>query len=376
MTEHTFYIKKIILHFASMELVNPFTTSFGTVRNRDMILVEAHDEIGTIGWGECVAFKEPWYTEETVQSAAHIMRDFLIPLILNQPLDHPDEVTPLFSAIRRNPMAKAAIEGAVWDIYAKRNNRSLSAALGGTRTNIEAGISIGLQDNEEDLYRLIDKSLEKGYKRVKLKIKPGMDIDLIKNVRKHFPDLSIMADANSAYTLKDTDRLKMLDAYNLLMIEQPLGYSDIVEHAILQKEITTPICLDESIQSYEDAKEAIALESCKVINLKIGRVGGLSESIKILNLCQEKNIAVWCGGMLESGISRAHNIALASLSQVNLPGDISSSSRYWQKDITVPPVVVENGYIPVPVNKGIGYEIDREALQAYSYKIESFSNDY
>ena len=367
-------IKRVILHYLSMNLKNPFTTSFGTVKNREMIIVEMVDQEGMIGWGECVAFREPWYTEETLQTAAHIMKDFLIPKLMQQPIQHPDELHLLFSPVRKNPMAKSALEGAVWDIYAKKMNTSLSRALGGTKNAIDSGISIGLQDSDEELFRMINHSLEQGYKRIKLKIKPGQDISLIHKVRTTYPQLPIMADANSAYRVEDIERLKALDEYKLMMIEQPLGFDDLYEHAMLQQQLSTPICLDESIQSFENAKQAIALNSCKVINLKIGRVGGLSEAVKILKLCEAKNISVWCGGMLESGISRAHNIALASLPQVNLPGDISSSSHYWEQDITYPEVVVYNGMIQVPEQTGMGFEVDQHWLAFYSTHKESFTS--
>ncbi len=367
-------IKEITLHYISMELKNSFTTSFGSLKNREMIIIEMVDHDGIVGWGECVAFREPWYTEETLQTAAHIMKDFLIPKLIQQPLDHPDELQNRFSPVRRNPMAKSALEGAAWDLYAKKHNKSLSRALGGTKNEIETGISIGLQASDENLFRMIDHSLEQGYKRIKLKIKPCQDISLIRTVRRRYPHLPIMADANSAYCLADIDLLKALDEFELMMIEQPLRFDDIYEHAILQQQISTPICLDESIQSFENASQAIALGSCKVINLKIGRVGGLSEAIKILQLCEAQNIDVWCGGMLESGISRAHTIALASMPQVNLPGDISSSSHYWEQDITYPNVIVENGVIHVPEQAGIGFEVDRTWLNHYSTHKETFTS--
>ena len=367
-------IKEITLHYLSMELLNPFTTSFGTVKDRDMIIVELVDHEGLTGWGECVAFREPWYTEETLQTAAHIIKDFLIPKLISQPIYHPDELQQLFSPVRKNPMAKSALEGAVWDLFSKKNNISLSKALGGTKSRIDTGISIGLQASNEDLFNRINHSIEQGYKRIKLKIKPGQDLSLLHTVRKKYPDLPIMADANSAYSLADVEHLKALDEYNLMMIEQPLRFDDIYEHSILQQQISTPICLDESIQSFENAKQAIALGSCKVINLKIGRVGGLSEALKILKLCEANHISVWCGGMLESGISRAHNIALASLPEVNLPGDISSSSNYWLQDITSPEVFVHNGRIEVPEQIGMGFDVDRKWLEHYTTHKETFTS--
>ena len=374
MMDYPIRIKRVTLHYLSMELKNPFTTSFGTVKNREMIIIEMIDHDGTVGWGECVAFREPWYTEETLLTAAHIMKDFLIPKLMKQIIQHPDELHSQFSPIRKNPMAKSALEGAVWDIYAKKMNTSLSRALGGSKKEIDSGVSIGLQHSDEELFRMIDQSIEQGYKRIKLKIKPGQDISLIRKVRNKYPQLPIMADANSAYRFEDIERLKALDEFKLMMIEQPLGFDDLYEHALLQEQLATPICLDESIHSFHAAKQAIALNSCKVINLKIGRVGGLSEAVNILQLCEAKNISVWCGGMLESGISRAHNIALASLPQVNLPGDISSSSHYWDQDITYPEVLVQNGIIQVPEQTGMGFEVNRDWLDYYSTHKETFTS--
>lgn len=268
--------------------------------------------------------------------------------------------------IRRNQMAKAAIEGAVWDLYAKQKELTLAEALGGKKTTIDVGISIGIQPTVEDLLEVIEKHVAEGYKRIKLKIKPGWDIDVIRQVRKPFPDISLMVDANSAYTLKDLDHLKQLDEFNLMMIEQPLAHDDIIQHAKLQKAIQTPICLDESIHSYDDARNAIELGSCKIINIKIGRVGGLTESKRIHDLCRANDIPVWCGGMLEAGVGRAHNIALTTLDHFVFPGDTAGSSRYWEEDIIHPEVVVKNGEIRVPDKPGIGYDINRSALGKYT----------
>ncbi|WP_455661801.1 o-succinylbenzoate synthase [Pradoshia sp.] len=365
-------LTNITLHYVQMKLKNPFTNSFSTVKNRSFIIIEAITDDGMTGWGECVAFDQPWYTEETIQTCSHILKDVLIPTIIGQHIHHPDELSSFFSPVRRNPMAKSALEGAVWDLYAKQNGLSLSAALGGGRKQIEAGISIGLKKKDEELFAAIDTSLAQGYKRIKLKIKPGQDISLISKVRDRYPGIPIMADANSSYTLADMDRLRELDQYGLMMIEQPLAYNDLYEHALLQKELKTKICLDESIQSAHDALQAIRFGSCRVINLKIGRVGGLSESLKILKLCEDEGIDVWCGGMLETGISRAHTIALASMSAVNLPGDISSTQNYWHQDITAPEVTVSKGCINVPDKPGIGFELNRDALEAFTVRKEHF----
>lgn len=367
-------IKKIILHRLMMRLNDPFTTSFGTFQDKEFFVIEAIDENGTHGFGESVAFSSPWYTEETVKTNEHVMEDFLIPLLFRAPITHPDEVSVRFSPIRRNNMAKAGLEGAIWDLYAKRNQQSLANALGGEKTEIDVGVSIGLQPTTKQLLKVIESKLQEGYKRIKLKIKPGSDVEMLKEVRREFPEIPLMADANSAYTLKDIEHLKKLDELNLLMIEQPLAHDDIVDHAKLQAELTTPICLDESIHSFEDARKAIELGGCKIINIKIGRVGGLTESLKIHDYCKQHEIPVWCGGMLEAGIGRAHNIALTSLSQFTLPGDTAGSSHYWQQDIIEPEVIVENGIIKVPNGLGIGYELNRSSLEKFRVQQKIFKN--
>lgn len=361
------YIKKINLYFLEMELVSPFVTSFGRVSNRDFIVIEMEDQNGQIGWGECVAFSSPWYTEETQKTCYYMMKEFFIPLLLKTPISHPDDVFFLFSSVKRNNMAKAALEGAVWDLYAQHTKQSLAKAIGGTRSQIDSGISIGLQASNDALFTEIEKAIQSGYKRIKVKIDREYDLLLIDSIRQRFPDIPLMADANSGYTLKDMQHLLKLDSFNLLMIEQPLGDQDIYEHMQLQTQLKTPICLDESIHSIDDAKNAIRLGSCSIINIKPGRVGGLSEAIRIHDYCLKHHIPVWCGGMLESGIGRAHNIALASLPGFTIPGDISSSSRYWKEDIIQPEVKVQNGSINVPMDTiGTGYEVDRERLKKFS----------
>jgi len=359
-------ITEFTIRHLKMKLKEPFTTSFGTFDDKDFLVIEAKDESGTIGWGESVAFHSPWYNEETLQTNWHMLEDFLIPLILNKKLQHPDEVNELFKPIRKNNMAKSTIEGAIWDIYAQQTNQSLSAALGGKKDNIEVGISIGIQKSIEDLVALVDGFVNEGYKRMKIKIKPGWDVEVMRTLRETFPDVAFMADANSAYRLTDAETLKQLDAFNLTMIEQPLASDDIIDHAALQKLIDTPICLDESIHSLEDARKAVELGSTKIINIKIGRVGGLTEAKKIHDYCEANDIPVWCGGMLESGIGRAHNVALTTLSNFILPGDTAGSSRYWEKDIINPEVVVKDGYIKVPQKAGIGYEVNRETVDLFT----------
>lgn len=359
-------IEKVILRRMDMTMKHPFTTSFGTIHQKDFLIATVQDELGNEGWGEGVAFAFPWYTEETTETSIHMIRDFLVPAILNKTIEHPDEVNDYFSPIRRNSMAKATIEGAVWDLYAKRHNMTLAEALGGTKERIEVGISIGIERSTEKLIAKITSFIEQGYKRIKVKIKPGQDIEVLRMIRAEFPDIPLMADANSAYTLNDIELLKELDQFNLMMIEQPLASDDIVDHAKLQKQIETPICLDESIHSLEDARKAIELGSCRIINIKTGRVGGLSEAKKIHDYCEEKGIAVWCGGMLESGIGRAQNIALTTLPNFTLPGDTAGSSRYWEEDIITPEVVAENGYISVPKKVGIGYEPNLKTINKFT----------
>ncbi|WP_147532706.1 o-succinylbenzoate synthase [Bacillus marasmi] len=354
-------IHSISLYVISKSLKFPFATHLETVVNRESIIVELTDSDGLQGYGEVVAFSSPWYTEETVKTAYHMLKDFFIPLLKNNPVQHPEQVTPLLNKYRRNEMAKAGLETAYWDLYAKRKQVSLSSLLGGTKTEIPSGVVVATSSLAE-AYRQIEGYLEDGYKRIKIKISPGSDVEMIEPIRKRYPSLAIMADANSAYTLEDVSRLQALDSFGLLMIEQPLAHDDIIQHAKLQQQIKTPICLDESIVTYEDARNAIELGSCKVLNLKIGRVGGLRTAKAIHDLAVDKGIQVWVGGMVEYGVSRAHNIALASLPGFTIPGDISASSRYWEEDITLPEVVVENGHIKVPTGAGIGFTINEKSL--------------
>lgn len=365
-------LDKITLRHIKMPMKAPFTTSFGTIDEKELLLIEAKDESGVIGWGETVAFVAPWYTEETLKTTWHMLKDFLIPILLHKEIGHPDEVTSLFAPIRRNCMAKASIEGAVWDIYAQQTKQSLARSLGGQRQRIEVGVSVGIQASTAQLIEVIQSHIEKGYKRVKVKIKPGYDVEVVRAIRSVLPDLPLMVDANSAYTLNDIAILQQLDDYKLLMIEQPLATDDIVDHATLQKKIKTPICLDESITSFEDARKAIELGSCGVINIKIGRVGGLTEAKRIHDLCKESHIPVWCGGMLEAGIGRAHNIALTSLSNFILPGDTAGSSHYWYEDIIVPEVIVKDGYIDVPQEIGIGYTPNMAVIEKLTISKEVY----
>ncbi len=360
------HIKKLVIRHMNMTMKNPFTTSFGSVQQKRFLIVEVHDERGNIGYGEGEAFEAPWYTEETTETCAHMIERFLAPLIFSAPIEHPREVTERFRPIRRNNMAKAAVECAIWDVYCKRIQKPLWKQLGGRREKIAVGVSIGLQPTEEALYEKIEASLQAGYGRIKVKIKRGYDVELVKSIRSKYPTVPLMVDANSAYTLEDLPILKQLDAYNLLMIEQPLAADDIINHAKLQRQLTTPICLDESIHSYEDVLTAIELKSCQVINVKQARVGGLTEAKRIHDVCVESGIQIWCGGMLESGIGRAHAVALTSLEGFTLPGDTSGSVNYWHEDLIEPLVSVEEGFVHMQEKPGIGYDVNRMKLEKYT----------
>jgi len=359
-------LERIVIRHLEMNLKFPFTTSFGTQQRKELLLLEVVDEDGLCGWGESVAMNVPWYNEETVKGNWHLLEDYIIPVLMKEPIGHPDEVTERLAFIRKNNMAKAAIEGAIWDLYAKRRQISLAEALGGDKRQIEVGVSIGIQTDVDTLLRMIETHLSEGYRRIKLKIMPGRDVEVIREVRRRFPDVPLMADANSAYQLADAQHLQQLDEFSLMMIEQPLASDDIIDHATLQAALQTPICLDESIHSAEDARKAIALGSCKIINIKIGRVGGLTEAKRIHDLCAAKQVPVWCGGMLEAGVGRAHNLAVTTLSNFVLPGDTAASSRYWDEDIIEPEVSVVNGLITVPTAPGIGYEVRREKIEKYA----------
>ncbi|TCP29430.1 O-succinylbenzoate synthase [Scopulibacillus darangshiensis] len=372
MTGNAVKVKEVVLRKLQMRLKNPFATSFETMQDKTFCLLEVIDENGNIGWGESVASDLPLYNEETVKTNQHILEDLLIPDILGQTIGHPDEISERFSPIRRNNMAKATIETAIWDLFAKNNRMPLSQALGGKKKEIQVGISIGIQDTTKALLNQIEGFLTQGFRKFKIKIKPGKDVGVLREVREVYPDIPMMADANSAYTLKDIDHLKQLDDLNLMMIEQPLDHDDIVDHAVLQKEIRTPICLDESIHSVKDAMRSHSLGSCKIINIKIGRVGGLTEAKKINDYCKQVGMPVWCGGMQEAGVGRAHNIAVTTLDQFTLPGDTAPSSRYWDEDIIEPEVTMTGGIIQVPDKPGIGFEVNREMLEKFAVYEKAF----
>jgi O-succinylbenzoate synthase len=365
-------IDRIELRYIKMELVSPFTTSMGTEYEEEHIIVRVDSE-GLTGWGECVAEGNPFYSYETVQTAWHILQDYLIPSILGKNISSVDEAIKSYSKVRGHNMAKAGLEAALWDVFAKSKNISLSKMLGGTRNKIDVGVSIGIQSSEQELIKKVNGYLNEGYRRIKIKISPRNDIQFVKALRNEFPELMLQVDANSAYSLEDVKLFKEMDNFNLLLIEQPLGYEDIYDHSKLQREIKTPICLDESIHSLNDARAAIELDSCRVINIKPGRVGGFTESKLIHDYCASKKIRVWHGGMLESGIGRAGNVALASLSNFTLPGDISASKRYYKEDVVEPEFVVnKDGTMNVPDKPGIGVELQMKVLEKVTVRKEAF----
>lgn len=348
-------VRKITLREIHMPLIAPFQTSFGTTSLRRILLVEA-DVDGVSGWGESTAGEDPYYSYETVETARHIISDFLWPILKGRELSSASDVSDLLGQVRGHNMAKAAVETALWDAEAKHKNLPLAKLLGGVRDEISSGVSIGIQPSIEELIAKVEKELAAGYQRIKIKIKPGNDVDPARALRQRFPRIRLMVDANSAYRLEDAPLLRQLDQFFLIMIEQPLGHDDIYSHAALQRQLETPICLDECIHDFEHARAAIEIGACKIINMKLGRVGGYTEARRIHDLCQSKSVPVWCGGMLESGIGRAHNIAMSTLANFTLPGDVSASRRYWTEDIIEPEVeVTPRGTIRVPAAPGIGY---------------------
>lgn len=356
-------IKSIELIEINLPLVHFFETSFGRTYQRRIILTRVEDVAGNEGWGECTAGETPSYSEEWTESCWQVMGKILAPRVVGSEVESAEGVWDLMKEIRGNRMAKAAIETACWDLEAKMMNVPLWRHLGGVNQLISSGVSIGIQDTVERLLEKIRIELDAGYQRIKIKISPRWDFDVIKKVRETFGDIPLMGDANSAYTLADIELLKKMDEFNLMMLEQPLSNDDIIDHAILQREMRTPICLDEPIKSPEDARKAIELGSGRIINLKNGRVGGHNQSKQIEKICRENKIPVWCGGMLESGIGRAHNIAISTLAGYTMPGDVSASKRYWHEDIIEPAVEVSaNGTILAPENAGIGFEIKRERI--------------
>jgi O-succinylbenzoate synthase len=365
-------IDRITLREIRMPLVHFFETSFGRTTERRIVLVEAFGD-GQSGWGEVTAGENPFYNEEWTESAWLILRDYAAPQVLGRDLRDAAAVAPLTAHIRGHLMARGGLEAAVWDLEARLNSQPLWRQIGGgARQEIPCGVSIGIQESIPKLIEKIATELQAGYQRIKIKIKPGWDVDVVREVRENFPKIRLMADANSAYTLDDAARLKELDRFYLMMIEQPLSHDDIIDHAALQARLDTPICLDECIRSARHAEQAIAVRACGIINIKLGRVGGFREARLIHDAAQAAGIPVWCGGMLESGIGRAHNIALSTLPNFMLPGDVSASHRYWTRDVIRPPVeTTPQGSIRISDAPGFGYELDCDFLREITSREES-----
>jgi o-succinylbenzoate synthase len=363
-------IDAIVLRELRMPLVEPFVTSFGETRNRRVLLAEVHAE-GLVGWGECVAGEHPYFSEESIDSAWVVLLHELAPVLAASEVEHGGDCPKIFKKVRGNRMAKAALENAVWDLEAQLERAPLADLLGGTQESIACGVSIGMQPTIEQQLAKVEREIDAGYQRIKLKCQPGWDVEMLDAVRNRWPDITLSVDANSAYRMRDFDQLIGFDRYGLLMVEQPLWADDFYYHSMLQKRMDTSICLDESIRNRRDALAAIDMESCRIINIKNGRVGGFSEAIAVHNAAMERGIPVWCGGMLETGIGRSHNIALSSLPAFTLPGDVSASKRYWAEDIIEPEVTVSSkGEIVVPSTPGRGYEVKTGLVEKLTVRRE------
>jgi O-succinylbenzoate synthase len=366
-------IEHITIREIRLPLLYPFVTSFGKETERHVILATIECE-GVTGWGECVASEHPYYSEESVGSAWHVLKQELIPALLGKKIDRAADVPAMLEQVRGNRMAKATLENALWEAEAIAKKVPLSKLIGGTRSEIACGVSIGIQESLDKLEQKVESELAAGYQRIKLKCKPGLDIQLFERIRKRWPKILLSCDANSAYRPKDFDHLKRFDDFDLLMIEQPLWHDDFFFHAKLQKQIKTRICLDEAIRNARDAEAAIALGACGIINIKVGRIGGMSEAIAVHDVCQKNNIPVWCGGMLETGVGRAHNVHLSTLPNFTLPGDVSASKRYWKEDIIEPEVEVSSkGTIAVPQGAGTGYRVKQDLVERLTVRMETFS---
>ena len=370
-------IERIDLYHITQTLVSPFVTSFGPQQQRDCLIVAVQAD-GLTGWGECVATNDPGYSYETVGTAWHITRDFLAPALVGKTLAGPESLSPALAFVRGHPLAKAALDQAIWDLAAQRDGVSLAAALAapyaeGPRARVKVGVSIGIQQSIARTVEVIGEYVDQGYRRIKLKIKPGHDVELARAARAAFPELPIMVDANSAFRLVDAPVFQAMDDLGLLMIEQPLGYEDIYDHSHLRPLIQTPLCLDESIHSADHARYALALGACDIINVKPSRVAGWTEARRIHDLCRAADMPLWVGGMLETGIGRAAQLALAALPGFTLPGDISATDRYYERDITAPFFLnKEDSTISVPTGPGLGVEIDHDQLAEVTLRRESF----
>jgi len=365
-------IERIELFLLKLPYVHFFETSLGREEERTFILVKVYSK-GIIGYGEVVADTSPLYSYETTSTAWHVLKDYFIPLVLENSLSNPYDFYKEANKYRGHPMAKAGLELALWDLQGKKEQKPLWKLHGGEKREIPAGVSVGIQDSIPALLERIHDFLQEGYQRIKIKIKPDWDVTICEEIRKKFPDILLQADANGAYTLEDKEILKKLDEFNLLMLEQPFPPYDLWDHSRLQKEMTTPLCLDESILSLETSRKAYEMGSCRIINIKVGRVGGIVEARKIHDFCQEKNLPVWCGGMLESGIGRAHNLHLATLPNFKFPNDLSASKRYYVEDLIEPPVEITNrGTIEIPESPGIGVFPQEQRIKKATLKHEVF----
>jgi O-succinylbenzoate synthase len=365
-------IESITLREIQMPLVHFFETSFGRVNSRRIVLATVESE-GVRAWGECVCNEGPFYSEEWTDGAWMALSEFLIPALVGKNIGCAAEAAGLMARVRGNRMAKAALENALWEAEAEQRRVPLWKLLGGTRSEIACGVSIGIQDSVEELLDKIEEELRAGYQRIKVKVKPGWDYDVLRRIRERWPKILLSCDANSAYQLDDTAHLKRWDEFRLLMVEQPLWNDDFYFHAGLQSQIETAICLDESIHHARDAQAAADLGACRIVNIKVGRVGGFGEALKVHNLCQQRGIPVWCGGMLESGVGRAHNVALSTLANFRLPGDVSASKRYWKEDIIEPEVLVsERGTIAIADVPGTGYSIKEDLVDRLTVRKREF----
>lgn len=358
------------LRLVRLPLLEPFEVSFGRLDTRLVFLVRLWAG-GSAGWGECVAFEAPLFSYETVGTALHVLRDYLGPALLRRPVESLADLGARLAAFRGHPMAKAGLELAFVDLVARLRGESVARLIGGTRAAVEVGVSLGLQPTVDALDERVNRFLDLGYRRIKLKIKPGSDVAVVAEIRRRHSAIRLSVDANAAYTLADADLLRQLDAFGLLMIEQPLAHDDLHDHARLQQQVATALCLDESLTGYERARQALEIGACRIVNMKIGRVGGYGEALRIHELCLGRGVPLWCGGMLESGIGRAHNVALASLPGFSLPGDISASRRYFERDVVVPPVeVAADGTVAVPTLPGIGFEVDMDFVESRTERVE------
>jgi len=366
-------IEAITLREIQMPLVHFFETSFGRTYSRRILLVTTHCE-GVNGWGECVAGEDPFYSSEWIESAWLTITHYLAPMLIGKSVSQGREGASLMARVRGHRMAKASLENALWDAEAQAKQQPLWKLLGGARREIPCGVSIGIQDSPEQLLEKIQTELAAGYRRIKIKVKPGWDINILEKVRSRWPDITLSVDANSAYQLDELEHLRTFDQFNLLMIEQPLWNDDIYYHARLQKELRTALCLDESIENVRDAAFAVETGACRIVNIKVGRVGGFTEAKKVHDVCLANNIPVWCGGMLESGVGRAHNIALSTLENFHLPGDVSASKRYWKEDIIEPEVEVSrDGLIAVRNEPGTAYRVREDLIEKLTVKKETIS---